>query len=53
MPSKICFNLKLFLIRNLIVCTTCTTTDHGRAGHDFAPLNDAGMNTIHIIDLIY
>jgi hypothetical protein len=25
-----------------IVCTTCTTTDHGPAGHEFAPLNDAG-----------
>jgi len=25
-----------------LVCTTCTTTDHGRAGHDFVPLNDIG-----------
>ncbi len=30
------------MIENILVCTTCTTTDHGRAGHEFVPLNDAG-----------
>jgi hypothetical protein len=31
-----------FLLNIYVVCTTCTTTDHGRAGHDFVSLNDAG-----------
>jgi hypothetical protein len=41
-PSKIYF---YFIILNFIfslVCNTCTTADHGRAGHEFVPLNDAG-----------
>jgi tripartite motif-containing protein 2/3 len=31
---------------NMPICTTCTTTDHGPAGHEFAPLNDAGSHQV-------
>jgi hypothetical protein len=32
-----------------VVCTTCTTTDHGRAGHEFVSLNDAGNDWINFL----
>lgn len=51
MPSKydhfivlLTFDGVLFLV----VCSTCTTTDHGPAGHEYAPLSDAGRNKIRI-----
>jgi hypothetical protein len=36
--------LHFFFILIFIVCATCTTTDHGPAGHEFSPLNDAGKS---------
>ncbi len=34
----------IYLLFHFIVCTTCTTSDHGPAGHEYAPLNDAGKS---------
>ncbi|CAF1408576.1 unnamed protein product [Adineta ricciae] len=31
---------------NIPICSTCTTTDHGPAGHEFTPLNDAGSHQV-------
>jgi len=31
---------------NIPICQTCTTTDHGRAGHEFLSLNDAGSHQV-------
>ncbi|CAF1645723.1 unnamed protein product, partial [Adineta ricciae] len=31
---------------NMPICNTCTTTDHGRAGHEFFALNDAGSHQV-------
>jgi hypothetical protein len=48
MPSKYQTLLAILLlctpctIASFIVCATCKTTDHGPAGHELAPLNDAG-----------
>ncbi|CAF4719118.1 unnamed protein product, partial [Rotaria magnacalcarata] len=27
---------------NMPICSTCATTDHGRVGHEFISLSDAG-----------
>ncbi|CAF3426710.1 unnamed protein product [Rotaria sp. Silwood1] len=39
---------------NIPICTTCTTTDHGRIGHEFISLNDAGSHQVaklqHIVE---
>ncbi|CAF0799161.1 unnamed protein product [Rotaria sordida] len=39
---------------NIPICTTCTTTDHGRVGHEFISLNDAGSHQVaklqHIVE---
>lgn len=45
MPSKYSRSSPIVIDTFLsIVCATCTTTDHGLAGHDYAPLNDAGKS---------